>query len=117
MKIVWALRSLLFVLWMAATVVPWAILMLLLSIAVRGERLYWPTMQWLRMAIWGARVICGIRPRVQGLEHLPTAAEHRRAVAAASSLRVRAALRPAALSAAGPRASPDRSRPGAGCGR
>jgi 1-acyl-sn-glycerol-3-phosphate acyltransferase len=84
MKLIWALRSLLFVLWMAATVVPWAILMLLLSIAVRGERLYWPTMQWLRMAIWGARVICGIRPRVQGLEHLPTAAEHRRAVVLAS---------------------------------
>jgi 1-acyl-sn-glycerol-3-phosphate acyltransferase len=84
MKLLWALRSLLFVLWMAATVVPWGILMLLLSMVVRGERLYWPTMRWLRMAIWGARVICGIRARVQGLEHLPTAAEHRRAVVLAS---------------------------------
>jgi len=84
MKLIWALRSLLFVLWMAATVVPWGILMLLLSIFVRGERLYWPTMRWLRMAIWGARVICGIRARVQGLEHLPTKAEHRRAVVLAS---------------------------------
>ncbi len=84
MRIVWALRSALFVLWMAATVIPWAILMLLLSIFVRGERLYWPTMRWLRMAIWGARVICGIRARVQGLEHLPTKAEHRRAVVLAS---------------------------------
>ncbi len=84
MKIVWALRSLLFVLWMAVTVVPWGILMLVLSVFVRGERLYWPTMRWLRMAIWGARVICGIRARVQGLEHLPTAAEHRRAVVLAS---------------------------------
>lgn len=84
MKLLWALRSLLFVLWMAATVVPWGMLMLLLSMFVRGERLYWPTMQWLRMAIWGARVICGIRARVQGLEHLPTAAEHRRAVVLAS---------------------------------
>jgi 1-acyl-sn-glycerol-3-phosphate acyltransferase len=69
---------------MAATVVPWAILSLLMSIFLRGERLYWITMQWLRMAIWGARVICGIRARVQGLEHLPTAAEHRRAVVLAS---------------------------------
>ncbi len=84
MKLIWALRSLLFVLWMAVTVVPWGILMLLLSIFIRGERLYWPTMRWLRMAIWGARVICGIRARVQGLEHLPTAAEHRRAVVLAS---------------------------------
>jgi len=84
MKLLWALRSLLFIAWMAATVVPWAILSLLMSIFLRGERLYWITMQWLRMAIWGARVICGIRARVQGLEHLPTAAEHRRAVVLAS---------------------------------
>jgi hypothetical protein len=34
----------LFVLWLAATVVPWALLMLVLSIFVRGTRLYWPTM-------------------------------------------------------------------------
>ncbi len=32
MRLAWALRSLLFVLWMAATVVPWGILMLLLSL-------------------------------------------------------------------------------------
>ena len=84
MRLAWALRSLLFVLWMAATVVPWGILMLLLSIFVRGERLYWPTMQWLRMAMWGARVICGVQARVQGLQHLPTAAQKRQAVVLAS---------------------------------
>ena len=33
-----ALRSLLLNLWMAATVVPWAIMMMVLSIGVRGER-------------------------------------------------------------------------------
>ena len=79
-----ALRSALFVLWLAATVVPWALLMLLLSIFVRGTRLYWPTMMWLRWAVWGARVICGVRYRVQGLEHLPTAAEAHSAVLLAS---------------------------------
>lgn len=84
MKLLWALRSLLFVAWMVATVVPWAIVSLLMSIVLRGERLYWITMQWLRMAIWGARVFCGVQARVQGLEHLPTAAEHRRAVVLAS---------------------------------
>jgi 1-acyl-sn-glycerol-3-phosphate acyltransferase len=26
---------------------------------------------WLRVAIWGCRTICGVRHRVQGLEHLP----------------------------------------------
>ncbi len=84
MKLIWALRSALFVLWMVVTVVPWAILMLLLSIVARGERLYWPTMMWLRMAIWGARRICGIQWRVQGMEHLPTAAERQRSVILAS---------------------------------
>ena len=71
MRLFWALRSLLFVLWMAATVAPWAMLMLLLSIFIRGEKLYWPTMFWLRMAIWGAKVICGVRYRVNGIQHLP----------------------------------------------
>jgi 1-acyl-sn-glycerol-3-phosphate acyltransferase len=84
MRLVWALRSAVFVLWMAATVVPWGILMLLLSIVVRGERLYWPTMRWLRMAIWGARVICGVEHRVQGMEHLPSRADKRSAVVLAS---------------------------------
>jgi 1-acyl-sn-glycerol-3-phosphate acyltransferase len=79
-----ALRSALFVLWMAATVVPWAILMLLLSIFVRGTRLYWPTMMWLRMAVWGAKVICGVRYQVHGLHHLPTAAQDKKAVVLAA---------------------------------
>jgi len=66
-----ALRSALFVLWMAVTVVPWAVLVLVYSIFVRGHRLYWFTMVWLRMAIWGARVICGVRHRIHGWENLP----------------------------------------------
>ena len=50
MKLFWALRSALFVLWLAATVVPWAIFALTLSIFIRGQPLYWPTMGWLRVA-------------------------------------------------------------------
>ena len=83
-RLLWALRSLLFVLWMAATVVPWAVLMLGLSIFVRGKQLYWPTMMWLRMAIWGARVICGVRYRVHGMQHLPSAADENTAVVLAA---------------------------------
>jgi 1-acyl-sn-glycerol-3-phosphate acyltransferase len=44
-----------------------------LSIFVRGTGLYWPTMTWLRVAIWGAKVICGVRWQVLGMEHLPGA--------------------------------------------
>ena len=76
----WALRSLAFVLWMAATVVPWGTAMVLLSIFIRGERLYWPTMVWLRMAVWGARVFCGVRHRVHGMECLPSAGDKTAAV-------------------------------------
>jgi 1-acyl-sn-glycerol-3-phosphate acyltransferase len=83
-RLLWALRSALFVLWMAATVVPWGLLMLLLSIFVRGKALYWPTMRWLRMAVWGARVICGVRYRVHGLDNLPGAADENSAVVLAA---------------------------------
>lgn len=64
-------RSVLFVLWLAVTVVPYAIAVMLLSIFVRGDRLYWFTVGWLRLATWGARVICGVHARVRGRDHLP----------------------------------------------
>ncbi|MBC7956715.1 MAG: 1-acyl-sn-glycerol-3-phosphate acyltransferase [Cytophagales bacterium] len=70
----YALRSLLFVLWMSVTVVPWAIAVLIYSIFVRGDKVYWLCTGWLRVAIWGCRVICGVRARVTGMENLPNAA-------------------------------------------
>ena len=84
MPVWWALRSALFVLWMTVTVVPWGVLMLVLSIFVRGTALYWPTMRWLRMTIWGARVICGVQHRVHGMHHLPAAADAHGAVVLAA---------------------------------
>ena len=50
---------------------PWAIVGLVYSIFVRGEPLYWYFAGWLRLSIWSARVICGVRARVQGRENLP----------------------------------------------
>lgn len=70
-----ALRSILFFLWMAVTVVPWACMVLLASIFLRPTPLYWLCAGWLKVAIFGARWICGVRHRVQGMEHLPTAAD------------------------------------------
>jgi 1-acyl-sn-glycerol-3-phosphate acyltransferase len=67
------LRSSLFVLWLAVTVVPWALVVLAASIFVRGDPIYWLCVGWLRVAIGGARVICGVRARVRGMEHLPAA--------------------------------------------
>jgi 1-acyl-sn-glycerol-3-phosphate acyltransferase len=65
------LRSALYVLWLVVTVIPWAIFVLLLSIFVRGTRLYWFTIVWLRLATWGARLICGVRHRIAGMDNLP----------------------------------------------
>ncbi len=80
----WTLRSLLFMVWLALTVATWSSLMLVLSLFMRGERLYWATMVWLRMAIWGARVFCGVYHRVHGLHHLPTQAQRQQAVVLAA---------------------------------
>ena len=68
-------RSALFLLWMAVTVVPWALAVLVVSIFVRGDPIYWMCVGWLRVAMWGSRAICGIRARVHGMENLPTAAD------------------------------------------
>ncbi|WP_439898039.1 lysophospholipid acyltransferase family protein [Aquabacterium humicola] len=75
-----AVRSFLFVLWMAVTVVPWALTVLVFSIFVRGRPVYWLCVGWLRVAVWGARVICGVRHRIQGMEHLPKADDEKAAV-------------------------------------
>ena len=73
MRLVWALRSALFVLWMAVTVVPWALVVLVMSIFVSSTTMYWACVGWLRVAMWGCRTICGVRMRVQGMDNLPPA--------------------------------------------
>jgi 1-acyl-sn-glycerol-3-phosphate acyltransferase len=67
------LRSALLFLWMTVTVIPWATAVLIFSIFVRGDRLYWACVGWLRTAIWGAKVICGVRYRVLGWDNLESA--------------------------------------------
>ena len=67
-------RSAVYLLFLVVTVIPYAIAVMLLSIVVRGTRLYWFTIGWLRLSIWGARVICGVRARLHGMEHLPDSA-------------------------------------------
>jgi 1-acyl-sn-glycerol-3-phosphate acyltransferase len=79
-----AVRSALFVLWMAATVIPWGTAMVLMSIFIRGKALYWPTMFWLNIAIWGARHICGVRYEVTGLHNVPPASDENAAVVLAA---------------------------------
>ena len=57
--------------WLVATVVPYAIVVVLASVMVRGTTLYVIARGWAHLALWGARWICGIHSRVAGLANLP----------------------------------------------
>ena len=65
------LRSLLYMAWLIVTVVPYAIVVVTLSLVLRGMRLYRFTLGWVHLSIWGARYLCGIRSRISGMENLP----------------------------------------------
>lgn len=67
----YAVRSALFLLFMAITVVPWALSVVVVSIFARGNLVYWMCVGWLSTAIWGAKVICGVRARLHGFDQLP----------------------------------------------
>jgi len=72
-QLFWRLRSMLFIVWMAVTVVPWGTAVVVYSIFVRGNPVYWLCVGWLNLAIAGARVICGVRHRIVGADNLAQA--------------------------------------------
>ena len=72
-RAVWSIRSALYVLFLALTVIPYALAVVFLSIFIRGNRLYWFTIVWLNLATWGAKAICGVRHRMLGLDNLAIA--------------------------------------------
>jgi 1-acyl-sn-glycerol-3-phosphate acyltransferase len=76
----WFVRSVLFFLWLLITVVPFATVVVIVSLFTRGRAVYRLCVSWLAVAIWGAKVICGVKYRVSGIEHVPTAADGRAAV-------------------------------------
>ncbi len=64
------LRSVAYVVYLFVTVVPWSFVVLsgwLFPVHTR----YWLCTRWTAMAIWGARVICGIEYKVEGRHNLP----------------------------------------------
>jgi len=66
------IRSIVHLLWMGVTVVPYTLAILLAALfGGRGQPLYRIARAWLALSIDGARAILGIRTRVTGLEHLP----------------------------------------------
>ena len=66
-----AFRSALYFLLLVVTIVPWATVAVIYSIFVRGARVYGLCAGWLSVAVWGSRVICGVRVRLHGWENLP----------------------------------------------
>jgi 1-acyl-sn-glycerol-3-phosphate acyltransferase len=68
------IRSILHMVWLLITVIPWGLTLVVISLWVRRTPLWWFAVNWFRLVIWGSRVILGIQVRVTGLEHLPQGA-------------------------------------------
>ena len=66
------IRSILHLLWMALTVIPWATFVVIASLFIRSTTMYWWCAGWLRVAVRGGNVILGIQNRITGMENLPT---------------------------------------------
>src|SRR5580658_6726930 len=64
------LRSILFFLIMVAVTVPWACLCFVAAPLPYAKR-YFITSRWNVFIIWLAKVLCGIRYQIKGLENLP----------------------------------------------
>ncbi|MGV8803845.1 MAG: lysophospholipid acyltransferase family protein [Polaromonas sp.] len=66
------IRSVLHMLWLILTVIPWALFVVVASFFVSSNTMYWMCARWLKLAVDSGRVILGITNRVTGMENLPT---------------------------------------------
>ena len=71
MIVIHFLRSLLHVLVMVVTVIPWGLAVVIVSPFVSSTTLYWMCVGWLRVAVHSGTFILGIRNRITGWENLP----------------------------------------------
>lgn len=65
------IRSVLHLLWMVVTVIPWATFVIVASLFVSSTRMYWMCAGWLKTAVRGGTAILGIKNRITGYENLP----------------------------------------------
>jgi len=65
------LRSVLHLLFMAITVVPWALAVVIAAPFLSSTRVYWMCARWLKLAVDSGTVILGIHNKVIGYENLP----------------------------------------------
>ncbi|MDP2256823.1 MAG: lysophospholipid acyltransferase family protein [Polaromonas sp.] len=66
------IRSILHMLWMILTVMPWALFVVVASLFVNSTTMYWMCARWLKLAVDSGTFILGIKNRVTGMENLPT---------------------------------------------
>jgi 1-acyl-sn-glycerol-3-phosphate acyltransferase len=66
------IRSVLHMLFLAITVVPWALFVLLVAPFAGATRIYWLCARWLKLSVDSGTAILGIQNRVTGMENLPT---------------------------------------------
>ena len=67
------IRSVIHMLWMGITVIPYTLLILLVRLFGGSPALRWKIARaWLTLSVDSARWICGVKYRVQGMENLPT---------------------------------------------
>ncbi len=70
------IRSVIHMLWMGITVIPYTLLILLVRVCGGSPALRWKIARaWLTLSVDSAGWFCGIKYRVQGMENLPTGAE------------------------------------------
>ena len=69
------IRSVLHVLWLILTVIPWALFVVVASYFVSSTQVYWICAGWLKLAVDSGTFILGIKNRVTGMENLPTGAK------------------------------------------
>ncbi len=65
------IRSAIHMLWMMFTVIPWGTVVVISSAFLSPARVYWLCAGWLKCAMWGLKVICGVHWKVHGMENLP----------------------------------------------
>jgi 1-acyl-sn-glycerol-3-phosphate acyltransferase len=68
-----ALRSVLYILYLTVTVIPWALTVMVVALFAPRRFVYWLCVGWLRNATAAARVICGVKARLHGMDRLPDA--------------------------------------------
>lgn len=71
MILIHLLRSVLHTLFMAVTVVPWALAVLIAAPFLNSTQIYWMCAGWLKLAVRSGELILGIRNEVIGFENLP----------------------------------------------